>query len=104
MSEIEDLETTLAWRLRCLDADPGDAVSARAVRLLEGLIADLRQADAAPLWTELAAILNWLAEADAVSDYAEMAAEYRRRIGVSVAPDSGGAYLRALRDLAQSLI
>ena len=83
--EIEALETTLAWRLRCLDADPGDAVSARAVGLLETLIADLRQADVGPLWIELAA-------------------EYRRGIGVSADPTSGAAYLRGLRDLAESLI
>lgn len=102
--EIEALETTIAWRMRCLDADPADAASARAVRLMESLVADLRQTDHAPLWTELAALLNWLSESDAVSDYAELAAEFSARIGVSVHPADGDAYLRALRDIAQSLI
>ncbi len=102
--EIDVLEATIAWRMRCLDADPADAASARAVRLIETLVEDLRQMDDAPLWTELTALLNWLSESDAVSDYAELAADFRARIGVSVHPADGEAYLRALRDIAQSLI
>jgi hypothetical protein len=103
-SDLDALENTIAWRLRCLDADPADAASAEAVRLLEALVADLAQTDYAPLWAELGALLNWLGESDAVSDYADLAADYRVRIGVANRPADGAAYIRALQDLARSLI
>jgi hypothetical protein len=103
-SDLDALESTIAWRLRCLDADPADAASAEAVRLLDALVADLTQTDYAPLWTELGALLNWLGESDAVSDYAELAADYRVQIGVAHRPADGAAYIRALLDLARSLI
>jgi hypothetical protein len=103
-SDLGALEDTIAWRLRCLDADPADTASAEAVRVLEVLVADLRGNDYAALWAELGALLNWLGESDAVSDYAELAADYRARIGVASQPADGAAYIRALQDLARSLI
>jgi hypothetical protein len=103
ISEIEELERTAEWRLRLVDADPGDAASAAAARLLEALAADLRRADLSNLWTELRSIGNWLGESDAVSDYADLAADYRLRIGVSVFPADGAAYLTALLGIARVL-
>ncbi|HVY14517.1 MAG TPA: hypothetical protein VHB27_04775 [Rhodopila sp.] len=102
--EIEALETTIAWRLRCLDADPADAASAEAVRRLEALAEDLAGADHAALWTELGALLNWLGESDGVSDYLDLATDYRNRIGVSEHPRDGAAYIGGLLDIARSLI
>ena len=101
--EIEALERAAAWRLRLLDADPSDAVSESAARLLEGLAADLRGDAYADLWAELRGIGGWLEESDAISDFAEAAADYRSQIGVSVRPEDGGAYLRGLLQIARGL-
>ncbi len=101
--EIEALEHAAAWRLRLVDADPSDAASATAARLLETLAADLRRNAYADLRAELQGIGGWLEESDAVSDFAEAAASYRARIGVSVMPEDGGAYLRELLEIARSL-
>jgi hypothetical protein len=103
ISEIEELERTAAWRLRLVDADPGDTASAAAARLLEALAEDLRQADLSSLWTELRSIGNWLGESDGVSDFADLAADYRVRIGVSAFPTDGAAYLTALLGIARGL-
>jgi hypothetical protein len=102
--EIEELERAAAWRLRLVDADPEDAGSAAAARLLEHLADDLRRNDYALLWTELRSIGNWLGESDAISDYAELAADFRARIGLSARPENGEAYLRGLLAIAQSLV
>jgi hypothetical protein len=102
--EIEELERTAAWRLRLVDANPDDTASAAAARDLETLANDLRQNDYAALWTELRSIGNWLGESDAISDYAELASDYRARIGISAHPADGADYLRALLALAQSLV
>jgi hypothetical protein len=102
--EIEELERTAAWRLRLVDADPDDTASAAAAQLLETLANDLRQNDHTALWTELRSIGNWLGESDAISDYADLAADYRTRIGISAHPADGADYLRALLAIAQSLI
>jgi hypothetical protein len=102
--EIEELERAAAWRLRLVDADPRDHASAAAAALLQRLAHDLRHNEYAMLWTELQSIGNWLGESDAISDYAALAAEYHRRIGVSHHPADGAAYLRALLAIAQSLI
>ncbi|MBS0638824.1 MAG: hypothetical protein JSS43_03065 [Proteobacteria bacterium] len=102
--EIEELERTAAWRLRLVDANPGDRCSQQAADLLQRLADDLRRPDLAPLWTELRSVCNWLGESDAISDYAEFAAEYRARIGVADHPQDGAAYLRGLIGIAQSLI
>jgi hypothetical protein len=102
--EIEELERTAAWRLRLVDAEPNDTVSAAAARLLEALADDLRRSDHAALWTELRSIGNWLGESDAISDYADLAADYRLRIGVSEHPADGAAYLRDLLAIARGLV
>jgi hypothetical protein len=102
--EIEELERAAAWRLRLVDADPGDTASAAAAAVLEALAADLRRNDYAALWTELRSIGNWLGESDAISDFSEIAADYRLRIGVSAHPVDGADYLRGLLAIAHSLV
>jgi len=99
--EIEELERTAAWRLRLLDADPSDADSRAAADRLQALADELREdTSLTPLWTELGSLGNWLAESDAISDYAELASAYRSRIGITEHPDNGAAYLRALLGIA----
>jgi hypothetical protein len=102
--EIEELERTAAWRLRLTDANQADTASAAAARLLDSLAGDLRLNDHAALWTELRSIGNWLAEFDAISDYADLAADYRARIGISEHPADGAAYLLGLLAIARSLV
>jgi hypothetical protein len=102
--EVEELERAAAWRLRLVDADPTDTASAAAARLLEALATDLRDGDHGALWTELRALGNWLAESDAISDYAEQAAEYRTRIGITEHPVDAAAYLHELLTIARSLV
>lgn len=102
--EIEELERTVAWRLRLVDADPTDSVSVDAARLLETLAESLRREDYTSLWMELGALGNWLSELDVISDYAEAASDYRARIGVSATPASGADYLRGLLAIARSLV
>jgi hypothetical protein len=102
--EIEQLERTAAWRLRLVDADPTDTASAAAARRLEALAEDLRRKDYASLWTELRSIGNWLGESDAISDYADLAADYHGRIGVSEYPADGAAYLSELLAIARGLV
>jgi hypothetical protein len=103
-SDIEELERVATWRLRLVDADPNDTRSAAAARQLERLADDLRRHDNAALWTELRSIGNWLGESDAISDYADLAADYRTRIGVSEHPADGAAYLLGLLAIARSLV
>jgi hypothetical protein len=102
--EIDELERTAAWRLRLVDADPDDTVSAVAAERLERLVEDLRRNDYASLWTELRSIGNWLGESDAISDYAGLTADYRGRIGVSEHPADGAAYLLGLLAIARGLV
>jgi hypothetical protein len=102
--EIDELERAAEWRLRLVDANPADQVSARAAALLQRLANDLRRNEYAPLWTELRAVGNWLAESDAISDYAELAFDYRTRIGTAENPADGAGYLRGLLAIAQSLV
>jgi ferric-dicitrate binding protein FerR (iron transport regulator) len=102
--EIEELERTAAWRLRLVDEDAGDTESAAAARLLEALADDLRRNDHAALWTELRSIGNWLSESDAISDFADLAARYRSRIGISEHPADGAAYLAGLLAIARVLV
>jgi hypothetical protein len=102
--EIEQLERAAEWRLRLVDADPGDAVSAAAADLLQRLADDLRREDHAALWSELRSIGNWLGESDVISDYADLAADYRMSIGVSEHPADGAAYLRGLLAIAHGLV
>ncbi|WP_158921455.1 hypothetical protein [Acidisphaera sp. S103] len=102
--EVEELERAAAWRLRLVDADPGDTASAAAAVALEALAGDLRRKDYASLWTELRSIGNWLGESDAISDYADLAADYRVRIGISVHPGDGSEYLLELLAIARGLV
>lgn len=102
--EIDALERVAAWRLRLTDANPSDTASAQAAACLEALAGDLRHNAYAELWTELGAITNWLAQSDAVSDFAELAEAYRRGIGVSAKPGDGRAYLLDLLEIARSLV
>ncbi len=102
--EIEELERAAEWRLRLVDADASDTASAAIALALQGLADDLRRSDYAPLWTELRSISNWLSESDAISDYSDLAAEYRARIGVSDHPANGADYLRGLVAIARGLI
>ena len=101
LPDVAELERTAEWRLRLVDADPGDAASAAAARLLQRLAADLRGLQGSSMHRELGAICNWLAESDDISDFAMLAHEYRQRIGIDAHPESGEAYLRALLDLAK---
>lgn len=102
--DTEALSATIDWRLRQLGANPDDSTAEQAVRELEALLVDLRAHDYAEAWAALGALLNWLGESDAVSDYADLATDYRQRIGVSAHPADGAAYIAALQDLARSLI
>lgn len=102
--EIDQLEDAAAWRLRLVDAHPDDKISAAAASRLQKLADDLRSGAYVELWTELQAISNWLAESDAISDFASLAADYRTRIGVSDCPEDGAAYLKGLLDIARSLV
>jgi hypothetical protein len=102
--EIEELERAAEWRLRLVDADACDTASAAIASALQGLAYDLRCNDYAPLWTELQSIGNWLSESGAISDYSDLATEYRAQIGVSVHPANGSDYLRGLLAIARGLI
>jgi hypothetical protein len=99
--EVEDLQRAAEWRLRCVDSDPNDHVSATSAALLQKLADELRALQGSALWREYGAICNWLAESDDVSDFAQLAHEYRQRIGVDAFPQTGEAYLQALLDLAK---
>jgi hypothetical protein len=101
LSEVEELQRTAEWRLRLVDADPADTASEAAAALLERLAADVRRLRGAPLFREYLAICNWLGESDGIADFAVLASDYRRRIGVDRWPADGEAYLRALVDLAK---
>jgi len=103
-SEIEALERTAAWRLRLVDADPDDRASAAAADLLERLANDLRCNEYPALWTELRSIGHWLGESDAISDYADLAADYRLRIGLADHPNDGADYLTGLLAIARGLV
>ncbi len=99
--EAEELERAAAWRLRQVDAEPGDAVSAAAAERLQALADDLRAGGAAKLVSEYRCICNWLAESDGIEDFNLFAHEYRLGIGVKNHPASGAAYVGALIRLAQ---
>ncbi len=102
--EVDELLDVAAWRLRRVDADPTDIASAAAARQLQALAEDLRNGADPALWTELGALQNWLAESDAISDYAALAAAYRARIGISDTPRTGADYLIGLLAIARTLV
>ena len=99
--EVQDLERTAEWRLRCVDQNPLDSKSTEAAALLQRLANELRALQGSTLYRELGAICNWLAESDDISDFAQRGHDYRRRIGIDVWPESGEAYLRTLLDMAK---
>jgi hypothetical protein len=101
MEEAEELERTAEWRMRKADADPSDTASRDAAALLEKLAADVRGLPGTSVFREYTAICNWLSESDDIVDFADMANDYRARIGVDQKPADGEAYLRALVDLAK---
>lgn len=101
MLEITDLESAAAWRLRKVDADPSDHQSAAAAERLQRLADNLRHLQSSSLHQEYTAICNWLAESDDITDFAQLAHEYRLRIGIDVFPETAEDYLRALLDLAR---
>lgn len=101
LPEVQDLERAAEWRLRCVDQDPQDSKSAAAAALLQKLADELRALQGSSLYRELGAICNWLAESDDISDFAQRAHDYRRRIGIDVWPESGEAYLHALLEMAR---
>ena len=100
-AEVADLEAAAAWRLRARDADPTDRQSAAAAQRLQLLADDLRRRGDSPLHLEYGAICNWLAESDDIADFAQLAHEYRLRIGIDAFPETGEDYLRALIGLAR---
>jgi hypothetical protein len=101
--EADLLERVAEWRLRKVDADPADEVSAGAARQLERLAEDVRRLRGSPLFQEYLAICNWLGESDGISEFMELANDYRARIGADRSPENGEANLRALIDLAKQM-
>ena len=99
--EAEQLQRAAEWRLRKLDADPGDTTSRAAAALLERLSGEVQALRGSPLFGEYMAICNWLGESDGIVDFMDLAQDYRARIGVDRFPADGEAYLRALIDLAK---
>jgi hypothetical protein len=98
--EAEELERVAAWRLRRVDEDPADKKSAAAAGQLEKLAHDVRRLRGSALFQEYLAICNWLGESDGISDFMQLANDYRSRIGIDRWPENGETYLRALIDLA----
>jgi hypothetical protein len=101
MEEAEELERATEWRLRKVDVDPSDAVSRDASALLEKLAGDVRRLQGVPVVREYAAIRNWLSESDGITDFMDIANDYRARIGIDRSPANGETYLRAMIDLAK---
>jgi hypothetical protein len=107
MSEDDQFEAAqllhvAEWRLRRVDEDPADVKSAAAARLLEKLADEVRGLRGSPLFQEYLAICNWLGESDGITDFMELAKDFRSRIGFDRCPKDGEAYLRALIDLAKA--
>jgi hypothetical protein len=101
MEEAEDLVRAAEWRMRKVDADPSDTASRDAAVLLERLASDVQRLPGTPVFREYTALCNWLSESDDIVDFADMANDYRLRIGVDQKPADGEAYLRALIELAK---
>jgi hypothetical protein len=99
--EVSDLEAAAEWRLRKVDADPDDRQSAEAAARMQKLADDLRDLRSSALYREYGAVCNWLAESDDISDFTQIAHDYRLRIGIDAFPDTGEEYLRALLQMAR---
>jgi hypothetical protein len=104
ISEVIELEEAAAWRLRQVDANPDDRVSAGAAALLQRLADELRTQPDMALLTQLHALCNWLGESDNISDYAGAAQALRGRIGVDACPKTAEEYVRMLLQLAQQMM
>lgn len=103
-TEADELERVAAWRRRLVDADPDDRLSARAASRLDRLAAGLRAGGDAACWSELRALAGWPGESDLISDYAEAAAGYRARIGITPDIPDPAAHVQALLAIARSLV
>ncbi len=101
MEEAEELERAAQWRMRKVDTDASDAVSREAAALLEKLAEDVQLLSGGAVFREYTMICNWLGESGEITDFWDMAHDYRARIGVDRFPLDGEAYLRALIDLAK---
>ncbi|MGE0221915.1 MAG: hypothetical protein AB7F35_01385 [Acetobacteraceae bacterium] len=99
--EAIELEQAAEWRLRKVDADPGDERSAAAARQLQKLADEVRQLRGSPLYAEYLAICNWLGESDGISEFALRAQDFRAMLGFGTWADSGEGYLRALIEMAK---
>jgi hypothetical protein len=99
--EAELLERAAAWRLRKVDEVPARTRKSCRREELERLAEDVRRLRGSPLFQEYLAICNWLGESDGITDFMELANDYRSRIGFDRCPEDGEAYLRALIDLAK---
>jgi hypothetical protein len=99
--EVADLEATAEWRLRKVDANSNDQQSAAAAQCLQKLADELRHLQSSSLYREYSAICNWLAESDDISDFTQLAHDYRLRIGIDAFPDTGEDYLRILLEMAK---
>jgi hypothetical protein len=100
-AEAAELERVADWRIKKLGADPSDAESATAAKLLQKLADDLRRLGESPVYAEYRAICGWLDEYDGMEDFADRADAYRRRIGIDQFPASGEEYLRTLTEFAR---
>jgi hypothetical protein len=100
-TEVHDLEATAEWRLRKVDADPGDTTSAAAARMMLAFAEEIRQRPNEALLREYRAICGWLAEFDGIEDFALLAHDYRMGIGFTQHPETAEAYLQALITLAK---
>jgi hypothetical protein len=103
MEEAEELERTAEWRMRKVDADPSDERSRAAAVLLENLAQDVRRLGEKAVFREYVAICNWLGESGEITDFMDVANDYRARIGVDWTPKDGEAYLRELVELAKRM-
>lgn len=101
--EAEELERARDWRIKRVGDDPADRQSAAAARLLQHLADDVRRRRGSAAHVEYLAIRNWLGEFDVMDDFAALAEDYRRRIGVDHFPPDADAYLRALTALARDV-
>ena len=99
--EVEELQRVADWRLRMVDANPADAKSAAAAKLLAKLAEDVGRLQGAALFREYVALCNWLGESDGIAEFSLLASDYRARIGIDRSPETGEDYLRALIDLAK---
>lgn len=100
-AEAMELERTAEWRLRQVDDNPDDMISADAARQLQTLADQVRALEGSTLLHEFRCICNWLGESGDVEDLVQMVRDYNGRIGAGEHPADGAAYLHALIGLAQ---